>query len=106
MSAVKTEETRYPRLALQSRHVDIQIHPVDPLKLQGDVLTQNLGNAAWYAHSRLRLAPVLRDQMPALCGHMTETDSSVSLPNRSRSIIHLRRSVRRHTPCRSEAEPR
>ena len=42
MPAVKTEKTRHPRLALQARHIHVQIHPVDPLELQGHVLAQNL----------------------------------------------------------------
>src|ERR1700675_1686538 len=87
MPAVETKETRHPRFALQPWPIDIQRPPVNALQRQGDMRAPNLGHAACYAHLRLRLAPVLRDQMPALCGHMTETDSSVSLPNRSRLIL-------------------
>ena len=36
------------------RDVNVQVHPVDSLHLQGDVLGQHFGNTSWYAHFRLR----------------------------------------------------
>jgi len=67
MAPVVTEETRHPLFSLQLGDVHIQVHPVDPFHFEGDVLVQHFGNAAWYAHFRLRLTPVLRDHLP-LCG--------------------------------------
>src|SRR5580693_9281611 len=68
---VKAKERGYSLLPLELWDVHVQVHPVDSLHLQGDVLVEHFGNAAWYAHFRLRLTPVLRDH-PPLCGPMTE----------------------------------
>ena len=40
---------------LQPGNVDVQIHPVDPFRFQGDVLLENLGHIMGYGHRRLRL---------------------------------------------------
>ena len=79
MTTVETKESGCPRFSLQARHVNIQIHPVDSLKLQAHVLGQNLGNTWWYAHIRFRLAPVLRDQMPTVShrGHRVHREKSL-----------------------------
>ena len=71
MPTVKPEEGGHSLFALQLRHVDVQVHPVDSFHLEGDRLFQHFGDGAWYAHFRLRLTPALRDHLP-LCGPMTE----------------------------------
>jgi hypothetical protein len=78
--AERGEESRYPGLPLQPRQVDVQIHPVDPLQLQGDVLAQNFGNAAWCAHIWLRSFGII---CQPLCGPIAGTASAIPLVNRS-----------------------
>ena len=43
------------------------------------MLTENLGNTAWFADSRLRLESVRRNQMPALCGSMPAEREPIDL---------------------------
>jgi hypothetical protein len=47
LPAVPPEERGDPALVLQPRHVRVEVHAVDTLDLQGDVLTQDLGDAPW-----------------------------------------------------------
>jgi hypothetical protein len=37
----------HPAFVLEGRHIDIQIHPVNRLELEGDVVLENLGYAVW-----------------------------------------------------------
>jgi hypothetical protein len=53
-SVVIAKESNHAHVALQLWHVDVQVHPVDTLDLQGDVVGQHFGHASWYAHFRLR----------------------------------------------------
>src|SRR5205823_7284506 len=52
---VDTEEVGHPRRGLQLRDIHVQIHPVDALDIQRDLLLQNCGNRLCYAHSCLWL---------------------------------------------------
>ena len=47
LAAVTPEEGGDPALVLQPRHVGVQVHPVDALDFQRDVLPQNLGDGPW-----------------------------------------------------------
>src|SRR5579862_7346976 len=47
---MKTKEVHYSLFPLQTRNVNLQVHPVDPFHFQGDVIGQHFGHAAWYAH--------------------------------------------------------
>jgi hypothetical protein len=46
VTTMKAEETGDAALALQRANVDIQVHPVDSLDLQGDVVGQDLSDAS------------------------------------------------------------
>ncbi len=39
-----------PRRELQSRHIDVQIHPVDALHLEAHMLGQDIGDRSRYGH--------------------------------------------------------
>jgi hypothetical protein len=47
MPTMAAEEGGDPALVLQPRHVHVEVHPVDALDFQGDVLAQDLGDAPW-----------------------------------------------------------
>ena len=47
MAAMKSKEAGHTLFPLQFRDVNVQVHPVDPLNFQGDMLRQHLGNASW-----------------------------------------------------------
>ena len=47
MAAMKSKEAGHTLFTLQSRNVNVQVHPVNPLHFQGDMLRQHLGNASW-----------------------------------------------------------
>ena len=42
------EETGRPVRALQPRHIDVEVHPVDPLDRQSDVIAENFRHALCY----------------------------------------------------------
>ena len=46
MTSMKAEETGYAALPLQRANVDVQVHPVDSLDLEGDVVGQDLSDAS------------------------------------------------------------
>ena len=49
---MRAPEVGDARLSLEDRHVQVEVHPVDALDLQGGVLVENLGHAACYSHPR------------------------------------------------------
>src|SRR5204863_3405727 len=51
-------------LPLQTGDINIQVHPINALDFQGDVLTQHFGNPWWYAHFGSGTTPVLGDRLP------------------------------------------
>jgi hypothetical protein len=53
-SPVPTEEPDRPVHMLQPGLVDVEIHPVDALDLQGDVVIEDISDAAGYRHHKLR----------------------------------------------------
>ena len=55
----KNEAT--PRVGLQSRLVDVEVHAVDAFDFQGHVLADDFGNGAWYTHGWLRSTRTLGD---------------------------------------------
>jgi hypothetical protein len=64
VAAMKTKELRHATFALQHRHVDVEVHPVDALQLEGHMILENVGNALWYAHVGSGTTPILRDRLP------------------------------------------
>jgi len=44
--AVEVEERRSPARVLQARLVDVAVHPVDRLDLEGDVTVEDIGHSA------------------------------------------------------------
>jgi hypothetical protein len=54
LSVVRMQIPHHPAHALQLRHVHIQVHPVDGLRLQRDVIAQHFCHRLWYVHHRLR----------------------------------------------------
>jgi hypothetical protein len=60
VSLMKPEEPDDTCVPLQLWHVDVQIHPVDPLDLKADVVRQHLRHASWYAHLGSGTTPILR----------------------------------------------
>jgi hypothetical protein len=47
MAAMESEEAGYTPLALQLGHVTIEVHAVDALDLQSDVVGEDFGDATW-----------------------------------------------------------
>ena len=43
-----------PAHALQDRDVDVEVHPVDPLQFEGDVVAQDVSHRSCYGHRGLR----------------------------------------------------
>jgi hypothetical protein len=54
VAAVAHEEALHPTAVRQPGLPHVQIHPVDRLHLEGDVIVEDIGDAARYGHSRLR----------------------------------------------------
>ena len=51
VAEMEPEEGSHPGGPLQCGHVNVEVHTVDALHFQGDVLAENLGDTAWwYAH--------------------------------------------------------
>src|SRR5450755_4034859 len=69
VTAMESEEAGYSPFPLQRRHIYVQVHPVNALNLQADMLSNHFGDTSWDTHWRLRLTPALRDQ-PPLSGSM------------------------------------
>jgi len=94
--------------SLQVRHVDVEIHPVDRLKLQHDMITQHIGYRPCYAHGGLRSSTGPRThralRAPIFWACPCRLDRSPPLLS---TAIHGYLPPRvRCTPRRSEAEPR
>jgi hypothetical protein len=53
-AAVAAKKLHDTALALQHRYVDIQVHPVDALQLEGHMVIKNFCDTLRYAHFRLR----------------------------------------------------
>src|SRR5580658_62827 len=64
VAAVTAEKLGDSAFALQHRHVDIEIHPVDALQLESHMVIEDIGDALWYAHFGSGTTPVLRDRLP------------------------------------------
>jgi len=62
--AVLAEEAQHARDALEGRHVDVEVEPVDAFHLQRHVIMEDRRHGLRYAHRRLRL-----DGVP--CGPLT-----------------------------------
>jgi hypothetical protein len=50
VTAVAAEDLRNSALALQHWHVDIEIHPIDALQLEGHVTIEDIGDVLWSTH--------------------------------------------------------
>ena len=62
LAAVLAKEAHDPALALQLRHIDIEVHPVDAFDRKPDMAAENIGDALCYHRRRLRsrFCPCLR----------------------------------------------
>ena len=47
VAAVLAEEVHHAAYMLELRHIHVEVHPVDALDFQRDVLAQDLGDAPW-----------------------------------------------------------
>src|ERR1700736_739542 len=47
LAPVAAKKSHHPAFVLQGGHINIQIHPVNRLELEGDVVLENLGYAVW-----------------------------------------------------------
>jgi hypothetical protein len=54
MPAMTAEELHHSALTLKRRNVHVQIHPINALHLERDVLIQDFGYSLWYGQFRLR----------------------------------------------------
>jgi len=52
--AVVAEERDHAPLVLELGDVHVEVHAINALDFQRDVLPENLGDGSWYAHARLR----------------------------------------------------
>jgi hypothetical protein len=52
---MRAEERRNPSFGLKFGYIDVEVEAVDPLDLQGDPVSKDLGDALRYTHGRLRL---------------------------------------------------
>ena len=50
VSAVVAQEADDAPLALELGDVDVEVHAVDALDFQGDVVAQDIGDGLWYTH--------------------------------------------------------
>ena len=127
MSKVKAQIVRDPFGRLQSRHVEIQIHPVDSLDFQNHMLLQDLRHALCYRHgdSVWLPRPSLRKRHHRHVRNITalrlrrstnDQPSGVTSPltrfhlRPTRSPVYANRPIN-HEPlwnmsCRSEVKPR
>ena len=48
------DEPEQTTRVLQLRHVDVEMHPIDALHLEGHVLGQDISHSARYGHDGLR----------------------------------------------------
>ena len=64
VTAMKPEETGDSAFPLQGGNIDVEIHPVDALNFQRHMLSENFGDASWYAHFGSGTTPILRDRLP------------------------------------------
>jgi len=60
LAAMKAEEASGLLLRLEFRLIDIEVHPIDAFDFQGDVIVDDVGNAAGYTHDWLRSTKVRR----------------------------------------------
>jgi hypothetical protein len=64
LAPVDSKKTRDSTFALQHRHVNIEVHPVDALPLESYMMIEDVGHALWYAHVGSGTTPILRDRSP------------------------------------------
>ena len=64
ISTMVPKETRHAPFALQLRNVDVEVHPIDALDLQGHMLSKDFRDAMWYAHIGSGSTPIPRDRSP------------------------------------------
>jgi hypothetical protein len=100
LAAVVAKEPVDAMLVLQARHIDIQVHPVDPLDRQAHMTLYDLGDALCYHPPGSGRA--------GFASRRRLDRSSVQTEPGSTRVRHVTgdRSHNRHTPRRSEAKPR
>jgi hypothetical protein len=107
ISTMEPKETRHAPFALQLRNVDVEVHPIDALDLQGHMPLKDLSDALWYAHVGSGSTPIRRDRSPPRRPTSLARTACSSSPSTgaSPSIMHHAPDSR-HTSRRSEAKPR
>src|SRR5438552_3255099 len=92
---MKAKEVHNALFPLQTRDVDVQIHPIDAFDFQGDVIGKHFGNASWYAHFGSGTTPIFRDRLPlrrptssarAACGSPLSTGATFRIMPRPTTI--------------------
>ena len=99
-----TENPHHTNDALQLRHVDLEIHPVDALTFEHDVVGRGFADAEWSFHGRLRWSTGSSDPIelraPMTSGPGPDGSTGATLHRSTHG------GQRAHITGRSEAEPR
>jgi hypothetical protein len=105
---MKAEETGGAALPLQRANVDVQLHPIDSLDLQGDVVGQGPQQRFEVRSFRLRYDFDPSGSTAAFGGLNPWRELLAVLHCRPEPLLGLCRMLGadRNTPRRSEAEPR
>jgi hypothetical protein len=90
LAPVLAEEGRHTAFPMEVRHVDVQVHPVDPLHFEIDVGVEDFNHRTrlWYVHCGLRSTTVPRDQLPPRRPHVGSTLSHPVRLDRSPLLQH------------------
>src|SRR3954470_6890060 len=108
VSSMVAEEPDHAQFPLQLRYVHVQVHPVDSLDLQADVIGKHFRYASWYAHFRLRYDFDLSGSTAASAAYILRRELFAVLPCRPEPCLPLPAAFteQQRTSRRSEAEPR
>jgi hypothetical protein len=49
VAAMIAPEVGDPLVGLEPRDVEVEVHPVDALDLEGDVILEDIGDGSWYS---------------------------------------------------------
>jgi hypothetical protein len=69
VSAVVAEEADHAEFTLELRPIDVEVHAVDALDLQSNVVADDFGYSAYYSHGWLRSSRSITDQPTAVRFH-------------------------------------
>ena len=100
MTAMKPQETDHPTIPLKLGNVDVQVHPVDPLDFQRNVILKYVSHRVWYTHDRALVAVGQTANRPQ-SGHNI-TDGFDRTDSQSARALCIKKTAT-HTTRRSEA---